>query len=249
MLTQEIQERLLAILDATPDLVAINDMHGRLCYLNPAGRQMLGIGEQEQIISPAGKASGEEQDSEAAQLLDDLFPIGLKEGAWQAERALRARDGRRIPVSQVVLAHKDAGGQVVYLSTIARDMTERKALDAQAQEQMWLVQETSRQLEAQKAQLEEANRRLEEANLRLAALAVTDGLTGLKNHRAFQDRLAEEFARCRRYSHPLSILLLDVDHFKQYNDTFGHPAGDKILKRLADALQSSARATDFVARY
>jgi len=249
MLTKEVQERLLAILDATPDLVAINDMHGRLCYLNQAGRQMLGIGENEQLRGPDGEAETKGQESEAAQLLDDLFPIGLKEGAWQAERALRTRDGRRIPVSQVVLAHKDADGHVVYFSTIARDMSEHKALDAQVQEQMWLVQEYSRQLEAQKAQLEEANQRLAEANLRLEALAVTDGLTGLKNHRAFQDRLTEEFARSRRYAHPMSVLLLDVDHFKQYNDTFGHPAGDQILKRVADMLQMSARATDFVARY
>src|SRR5579859_4393460 len=126
MLKKDIQERLLAILDATPDLVAINDMHGRLCYLNPAGRQMLGIGEKEQLLAPAGKAGADGEETEATQLLDDLFPIGLKEGAWQAERALRTRDGRRIPVSQVVLAHKGKDGQVVYFSTIARDMTEHK---------------------------------------------------------------------------------------------------------------------------
>ena len=242
MLKKDIQERLLAILDATPDLVAINDMHGRLCYLNPAGRQLLGIGAQERLMAPSGNVGTNGEETEATQLLDDLFPIGLKEGAWQAERLLRTRDGRRIPVSQVVIAHKGADGQVVYFSTIARDMTERKTLDAQMQEQMRLVQEYSRQLEAQKAQLEEANQLLE-------ALAVTDGLTGLKNHRAFQDRLAEEFARCHRYAHPLSVLLLDVDHFKHYNDAFGHPAGDQILKRVGDVLQASARSTDFVARY
>ena len=75
------------------------------------------------------------------------------------------------------------------------------------------------------------------------------GLTGLKNHRSFQEKLAEEFERSNRYQTPLSVMLLDVDKFKQFNDTFGHPAGDEVLKRVATTLQRAARTTDFVARY
>ena len=62
----------------------------------------------------------------------------------------------------------------------------------------------------------------------LAALATTDGLTGLKNHRTFQEQAAADYERAARYGHSLSLLLLDVDKFKQYNDTFGHPAGDAV---------------------
>lgn len=87
------------------------------------------------------------------------------------------------------------------------------------------------------------------ANVRLAALATHDGLTGLKNHRAFQDHLEAEVERARRYNSALTLALLDVDHFKHYNDAFGHPAGDQVLRQVADLLQAGARATDVVARY
>jgi diguanylate cyclase (GGDEF)-like protein len=88
-----------------------------------------------------------------------------------------------------------------------------------------------------------------EANEKLAALATLDGLTGLKNHRAFQQKLEEEYRRSRRYDIPLSLLMMDADHFKYYNDAFGHPAGDEVLKTLAHVLTEGARTTDFVARY
>ena len=84
---------------------------------------------------------------------------------------------------------------------------------------------------------------------RSQALATTDGLTGLKNHRTFKERLAEEFERATRYHLPLSLMLLDVDHFKSFNDTHGHPAGDEVLRRVAKHLTESTRSTDFVARY
>ena len=104
-------------------------------------------------------------------------------------------------------------------------------------------------LEMQKAALEQANRRLEALNNDLAAQAVTDGLTGLRNHRAFQEQLALAWEQSVRYRHPLSLVLLDVDHFKAFNDTFGHPAGDAALCKVATVLQACARTTDFVARY
>ena len=90
---------------------------------------------------------------------------------------------------------------------------------------------------------------LEKANAELASLATTDGLTGLKNHRAFQERLGEEVSRTTRYGTPLSLILLDVDQFKQYNDSYGHPAGDAVLMSVANTLQMGARDTDLVARY
>ncbi len=90
---------------------------------------------------------------------------------------------------------------------------------------------------------------MREANAQLAALAVTDGLTGLKNHRAFKERLAEEFHRAARYQLPFALLLLDVDHFKTYNDAFGHPAGDDVLRRVGVLLRENVRDTDFAARY
>lgn len=85
---------------------------------------------------------------------------------------------------------------------------------------------------------------------RLASLATTDGLTGLANRRAFDERLADEWARARRDGTQLSLLLIDVDHFKKFNDHYGHLAGDACLRALGRILSAQARRTaDLAARY
>ncbi|HEU4384256.1 MAG TPA: diguanylate cyclase [Anaeromyxobacteraceae bacterium] len=80
-------------------------------------------------------------------------------------------------------------------------------------------------------------------------LATTDGLTGLANHRTFQARLDEHLLSAQRYGKRLSLILCDIDHFKSVNDTYGHPAGDQVLRGVARALSKEARGTDLVARY
>jgi diguanylate cyclase (GGDEF)-like protein len=80
-------------------------------------------------------------------------------------------------------------------------------------------------------------------------LATTDGLTGLLNRRTFNAQLQGRLREAQRYDRPLSLLLLDVDHFKKVNDTYGHPAGDAVLRGIAGLLQKQARETDIVARY
>lgn len=81
------------------------------------------------------------------------------------------------------------------------------------------------------------------------ALAVTDPLTGLANRRAFDRGLAREMARAQRYGTPLALVIADIDSFKEYNDTFGHPAGDERLKAIAQLLKNNVRDLDMVARY
>ena len=98
-------------------------------------------------------------------------------------------------------------------------------------------------------ELAQRNSELADANAQLESLATTDGLTGVKNHRAFQESLEREYARAMRYGSPLSLLMLDVDHFKQFNDQFGHPAGDEALKQVARILASESRSDALVARY
>ncbi len=91
---------------------------------------------------------------------------------------------------------------------------------------------------------------LEQANARLLALSGTDGLTGIANRRRFDEVLESEWRRAAREGHSLSLLMLDVDHFKSYNDTLGHQAGDECLKALAQALRvHAARSGDLLARY
>jgi len=93
--------------------------------------------------------------------------------------------------------------------------------------------------------------KLREKEETLKKLVITDGLTGLYNHRYFQQRLRESFERRVRYSNygELSLIMIDIDNFKFYNDTFGHPAGDKVLQRVAGVLLANARHSDIVARY
>ncbi len=80
-------------------------------------------------------------------------------------------------------------------------------------------------------------------------LAITDGLTGLYVHRYFQESLESEIKRALRYKHSLSLMMIDIDHFKRLNDTYGHQAGDEVLQQLAKILKSQAREHDLVARY
>jgi diguanylate cyclase (GGDEF)-like protein len=85
---------------------------------------------------------------------------------------------------------------------------------------------------------------------KLTSLAATDGLTGLANRRAFDERLEEEWARARRDATQLSLLLIDVDHFKKFNDHYGHLAGDGCLRALGRILSAHAkRPADLAARY
>ncbi|MEZ8221227.1 diguanylate cyclase (GGDEF) domain-containing protein [Candidatus Fervidibacteria bacterium JGI MDM2 JNZ-1-D12] len=83
----------------------------------------------------------------------------------------------------------------------------------------------------------------------LENLSITDELTGIANRRHFEWRLAEEVERARRYQYPLSALMLDLDHFKRVNDTYGHQIGDIVLQQIAQRLKRVLRRTDFLARY
>jgi diguanylate cyclase (GGDEF)-like protein len=87
------------------------------------------------------------------------------------------------------------------------------------------------------------------AQIKLEQLATRDGLTGLANRRCFDDTLLAEWARAMRQAQPLSLLMVDVDNFKAYNDANGHLGGDECLKRIAGAVSSEMRANDLVARY
>lgn len=96
----------------------------------------------------------------------------------------------------------------------------------------------------------ETTRQLEEANERLEREASTDGLTDVANRRVFDERLELEWRRCRRSRQPLSLLMIDIDHFKRFNDLHGHVAGDECLKAVAAAMTTTiSRAADLVARF
>jgi two-component system cell cycle response regulator len=84
---------------------------------------------------------------------------------------------------------------------------------------------------------------------KMETMATTDGLTGLTNHRSFQERFGQLLERAARHNHKAAMLLCDVDHFKKVNDTYGHPVGDEVLRRVARVLQDAVRKIDIPARY
>lgn len=117
------------------------------------------------------------------------------------------------------------------------------------------AKELNDQLAASRAALQQALSRermllekLREDNAHLQTLATTDPLTRVQNVRSFGEILGHSFRMAKRYTHPLSLLILDLDHFKLVNDTYGHPSGDYVLKELAVILKRSVRESDVVAR-
>jgi diguanylate cyclase (GGDEF)-like protein len=98
-------------------------------------------------------------------------------------------------------------------------------------------------------ELDRINETLRKKNEELELLSTTDSLTGLSNHRSLMQRLDDEVARFKKDKRGFSVLVGDVDHFKQYNDAFGHPAGDEVLQRIAEIMRESTRKVDCCARY
>ncbi len=98
-------------------------------------------------------------------------------------------------------------------------------------------------------ELQRANRALRQANKALKKLLITDEKTKLHNYRFFKERIVEEFKRASRYGNPLSCIMIDLDHFKEINDTLGHHIGDRVLEEFGRILTDQARETDLVVRY
>jgi diguanylate cyclase (GGDEF)-like protein len=120
-------------------------------------------------------------------------------------------------------------GEVAYLTEVFNDMVKR--------------------LREGRAQLSAANTALQQKNEELERLSVTDQLTGLYNRRRMLEVLEGEVQRSRRLAHQFCVLMMDVDHFKKFNDSFGHQAGDRVLAGVADVLRETTREIDTPARY
>ena len=147
-------------------------------------------------------------------------------------------------------------GQVTHLVEYAREITEEVKLQLQIMDAHGDLLRVKEQLEEKTGQIDAANSlleekcvSLEEANKRLERLAVLDVMTDLPNHRAFQEQLAYQVRQTQRHHRPFSLIMFDVDNFKQYNDCYGHPDGDHLLAGIARLVRASVRAVDLPARY
>jgi diguanylate cyclase (GGDEF)-like protein/PAS domain S-box-containing protein len=226
----EVRFRLIA--ENGSDVVSLHDTAGRVIYVSPSCERVLGFLPDE-VLRMAPFATAHPDDSERLQR--HFGQLMRAEPVTSLQVRMLHKTGKHIWLDMMWRAVFNRDGKVVRLQASSRDITERK--------------EYEKRLEEAKRTLKVQADRLAEANAQLAELAAKDGLTGLKNRRAFEDRLEEEVARARRHGHALSLILIDIDHFKSYNDTYGHPKGDEVLRNVGRLLQRLMRDTDFAARY
>ncbi len=243
-LRHDAQRLLQAAVEQTRDAILITDAcleapGPHIVYVNPAFVQMSGYAPAEILGLSPRILQGEGTDRA---MLDRLRKALASGEPFQGENINYNKARQPYHVEWQIAPIRDQTEEVAFFVATMRDICERRAQEAQIAEQMARIADYTQQLEWQKADLQAAN-------VLLHALAITDGLTGLNNHRHFQEQLEYEFARAARCGTSLSLILLDVDHFKGYNDRFGHPAGDQVLAQVAKILTAHARAIDFVARY
>jgi diguanylate cyclase (GGDEF)-like protein len=176
-----------------------------------------------------------------------LFALGAFRIAGSIARPIEALSNaaRRISEGEkgVEIPETDSRDEVGVLTRTFNEMTSR-------------LESNTRDLEASQAETQKAvdlmreqNEELQRVNEILEQLSITDGLTKLHNHRYFQEHLAKEVKRAARALEPLALILIDIDHFKIWNDRLGHSGGDDILRRIAEIMQQLTRETDLLARY
>ncbi len=229
------EERFRVLFEHSPEAHLLSDADG-IIDCNDASLQMFRCSSRDDLIavhpmklSPQLQPDGLPSLDKGHAIHHAIVQTGAQDFEWIHERL----DGDQFP-AKVIATPVTLNGKPAMLSVI-HDLTDQKRAEQRIHDYAVI-------LEFQKRELEQANRDL-------CDLATTDGLTGLKNHRAFQERLLADCEIAERHQSPLSLMLLDVDHFKQYNDTFGHPAGDAVLKQVAKLLEQTMRDCDFAARY
>jgi len=218
---KESEIRYRMLADNSSDMVFQLDSELVRRYVSPACRELLGY-EPEQMIGVKPVAMTHPDDAERL----GLVLKGLLNGDATCQsivNRIRHRDGSWIWVEARFRALTSMeGGAPTGIIGALRDISARKAVEDD----------------------------LAEANGRLQILAEQDGLTGLANRRVFDETLAREHLRATRDNTPLALILIDVDYFKNFNDGYGHPAGDDCLRRVALAVaQSIRRPADLAARY
>jgi len=166
---------------------------------------------------------------------------------WQETPCVAVREGVTYLGAPI-----EVGGQWFGMLSFSSLETGRSGFEASEVELLglmaqWVGSEIER--EQARAELEKSQAQMAAANSKLEELATIDPLTEAKNRRAWNEKLTEEWSRATRYATPLSLVLLDVDKFKSYNDSFGHQAGDEVLRRVAQTVHAVIRVTDFFARY
>ena len=192
--------------------------------------QMLGYTPGEVALTPQFWHGAIHPDDQAAVQAAFGAHANSQTEAYKIEHRMRHKKGYWVWVlNHAAVIERDALGAPTRVLGTHLDITERKGVEAD---------------------IAENSAELERANAQLSRLSVTDGLTGVGNRRLFDEALATEWARGARQQQPLALLMIDVDHFKLYNDSYGHQGGDDCLRRVAGVLEGCVkRGGELLARY
>ena len=221
------QRKFQLAVESSPVALLMIDASGSIRMANRAAESLFGFA--------AGELIGEAVERLVPMSLTDTHAVHRERFAGQPsarpmgvgrELAARRKDGSEIPVEVGLNPIEDDDGVQVLCSVV--DLTARKEVEQKTRD---LAEELAR------------------ANQRLSELAATDPLTGLRNRRALLEELEIHLQLARRHRRSISLILVDIDHFKEHNDRFGHLAGDDALRRVGEILCGTARSSDFVGRY
>jgi diguanylate cyclase (GGDEF)-like protein/hemerythrin-like metal-binding protein/PAS domain S-box-containing protein len=223
---QALSLELESILDHIPGLIFFKDKHNRFIRVNKYVADAYHKTKQElQGMSLYDLHPREVADK---YFEDDLEVMTSRSAKLNIEEPWDTAEGKRW-VSTSKIPFIDHNGEIIGIIGISLDITEKKRADL-------LIQELVYRLEMEKNYAQKC--------------ATTDGLTGIANRRHFDETFTREYLRARRYGSLLSLILVDIDYFKKFNDGYGHLVGDECLQAIARTLQSSiGRPADFVARY
>jgi len=215
---------LRALFDASPVAAFVKDEAGRMAYCNPALCAPFGVLPADWI----GKTDFETMPREIAEKFRSIDLQVLEE-----DRLIHFEDLTLAPDGHTVIwdVHKyplvDVCGNR-YVACTALDVTKQRVAEQEVQQ---------------------VHKELHLANERLRTLSLTDPLTGLMNRRALEKCLERELARCKRSQAQLCLLMIDVDNFKTFNDSYGHVQGDEVLRSISALMQEWTRKGDMIARY
>lgn len=212
--------------------IVITDRQGVITWVNAAASGMTGYAEDELVgRNPSLLKSGRHDQAFYAELWDTV----LAGRTWRGAIVNRRKDGTLYHEEQTIAPVAGPSGEITHFIAIKQDVTERMRADQ-------ALRDTRDELQRRVAEVEALHAKLREQ-------AIHDPLTGLFNRRYVDETLPRELASARRHQTPVTLAVIDLDHFKQVNDRHGHASGDRVLAEFGQLLRAGSRRGDVACRY